>query len=381
MHQAGADEGVDLGGRQPQDTAGVPGELRHRAGVSQCVGRLEVDEVRDGTQGGVDVVPVESPEQRRFPGDDRVPGRDRVDLAEQPIGVVHQGAHQCRIELAAGALAGQGNGRIDAADAMRHLDVLGELADARGERDLLAGQVAGPAFPVPALVGRRDGLLRRVVETELLGQSASGRGMALDHVVDLAVAAEGELQADAEAVQRRIARPDEPHAGHDAAQAARLVAVLGGLERDVVAEPLGLLMSIRVTADVHQQRRVVQRRPLFVVEAQAVGEPEGDDALTQDVFHRLSEAEVDAQRQGGDQLREAQLAARGVRRAVRCHRRPPARARVCAPEATPVGGGHAPCSACRWRSMASLVAFSCSVGLNMIICVPSSKVGTWPGGM
>ena len=293
----------------------------------------------------------------------------------------HQGAHQRRIELAAGALAGQGDGRVDATDAVGHLDVLGELGDPRGERDLFAGQLAGPAATVPALVGRRDGLLRRVVETELLGQSASGRGVALDHVVDLAVPAEGELQADAEPVQGRVARPDEPHAGHDAAQTAAVVVVLGGLEGDVVAEPFGLLVRVGVTADVHQQRGVVQRRPLLVVETQPVGEPEGDDALPQDVFHRLAEAEIHAERQGGDQLREAQLAARGVRRAVRCHRRPPARARVCAPEATPVGGGHVPCRACRLRSMASLVAFSSSVGLNMINWVPTSKVGTWPGGM
>ena len=282
----------------------------------------------------------------------------------------------------AGALAGQGDGRVDAADAVGHLDVLGELGDPRGHRDLLRRPAAGPAATVPALVGRRDGLRDRVVETELLGQSASGRGVALDHVVDLAVPAEGELQADAEPVQRRVARADEPqHAGHDAAQAAAVVVVLGGLECDVVAEPLGLLVRVGVTADVHQQRGVVQRRPLLVVETEPVGEPEGDDALAQDVLHRLAEAEIDAERQRSDQLREAQLAARGVRRAVRCHRRPPARARVCAPEATPVGGGHVPCRACRLRSMASLVAFSSSVGLNMINWVPTSKVGTWPGGM
>ena len=44
------------------------------------------------------------------------------------------------------------------------------------------------------------------------------------------------------------------------AHAAELVVVLAGLERDVVAEPLRLLVGVGVAADVDEQRGVVDDR-------------------------------------------------------------------------------------------------------------------------
>ena len=86
--------------------------------------------------------------------------------------------------------------------------------------------------------------------------------------------------------------------------AAQLVAVLDGLHRDVVAEPLRLLVRVGVTADVDEQGRVVDDRPLGLVEPDPLGEPQRDEALAQDVLHRLAEAEVDAERQRRDELRQ-----------------------------------------------------------------------------
>ena len=56
--------------------------------------------------------------------------------------------------------------------------------------------------------------------------------------------------------------------------------------------------------DVHEQRAVVHGRPGLVIEPDQLGDPKGDQALAQDVLHRLAEAEIDAQRQRGHDLGE-----------------------------------------------------------------------------
>jgi len=117
--------------------------------------------------------------------------------------------------------------------------------------------------------------------------------MGLDHAVDVAVAGERELQPEPEAVQRRAPGAQVPHARRGHAQAARLVVELDRLERDVVAEPLGLLVGVGVAAHADQQRGVVHDRPFVLVEADALGQAQRDQALSEHVLHRLPEPEID----------------------------------------------------------------------------------------
>ena len=117
-----------------------------------------------------------------------------------------------------------------------------------------------------------------------------------DRVVQLAVAVERELQPDAHAVQRRVAGAQHPHARRGGAHAPELVAVLDGLDRDVVAEPSRLLVRVGMTADVDEQGGVVDDRALLLVEPHALGDPQRDEALAEHVLHRLAETEVDAER-------------------------------------------------------------------------------------
>ena len=98
-----------------------------------------------------------------------------------------------------------------------------------------------------------------------------------------------------------------PVGGHP--QAPRLVVVLDRLQGDVVAEPLRLLVGVRVAADVDEQRGVVDDGALLLVEPERLGQPQRDQALPQHVLHRLPEAEVDAERERGDQLRQPDLRA------------------------------------------------------------------------
>jgi hypothetical protein len=77
-----------------------------------------------------------------------------------------------------------------------------------------------------------------------------------------------------------------------------------GLQRLVVAEPLRLLVRVDVTADPREQGDVVEVRPLGLVQAQALGQPERDEGLTENVLHRLPEAQIRSQGESGDQLGE-----------------------------------------------------------------------------
>jgi hypothetical protein len=116
------------------------------------------------------------------------------------------------------------------------------------------------------------------------------------------VPGQGEFQPDAEPVQRRVPGPDQPDGGQRPAHAAQPVPVLAGFEGDVVAEPFGLLMRVGVTPDVDQQRGVVHRRPVWLTQSRLIGQPQRDQALAQDMLHRLAKPQVHAQRQRRDQL-------------------------------------------------------------------------------
>ena len=69
-------------------------------------------------------------------------------------------------------------------------------------------ELAGPSLPVPHLVGRAERVEHLGRQLELLTERARHRGVLVDHVVHLAVTREQELEADPEAVQRRVACTD-----------------------------------------------------------------------------------------------------------------------------------------------------------------------------
>ena len=123
-----------------------------------------------------------------------------------------------------------------------------------------------------------------------------------DHVAYLAAAGDGELEPRAEAMQRRATGTEQTHHPNGITHAERFVLVLGRLHGDVVAEPLGLFVGVGMAADVDEQRGIVDRRSFDLVEAEQLAETQRDQALTKDMFHRLPEPEIDAQRQRRDQL-------------------------------------------------------------------------------
>ena len=70
-------------------------------------------------------------------------------------------------------------------------------------------------------------------------------------------------------------------------------------------------MRVGVAADVDEQRGVVNDQPIFIAHAAEFGQPKRNLALTKHVFHRLTEAEVNPERERGHEFGEADLAGAG----------------------------------------------------------------------
>ena len=219
---------------------------------------------------------------------------------------------QRRVELLTCLPPGERRRALDSADAVRYLQELRELRHPCGHRHCLAAQVTWPAPSVPLLVRRADRLAHLARKLKLFSQHPGQPGMLGDHPVQLAMPGQGKLEPDPEPVQRRIPGADQPHGGQRPAQAAEVMGVFAGLQLDVVAEPPGLLMRVRMTADIDQQSGVVDRHPVLLTERGVISQPQRDQALAQDVFHGLAEPEVHAQRQRRDQLTQPDLRLAGT---------------------------------------------------------------------
>ena len=59
--------------------------------------------------------------------------------------------------------------------------------------------------------------------------------------------------------------------------------------------------------DVDEERGVIHGGPSLLVQPHPLGEPQRDEALPEHVLHGLTEAQIDAERQGGHQLGEPNL--------------------------------------------------------------------------
>jgi len=125
--------------------------------------------------------------------------------------------------------------------------MLGQLHDARGQRDLVSAQLARPAATVPSLISGGNRVAHCVRQAQLVRERARESVVLPDHAVDFAVPGHHELERDTQAVQRLVAGADPAHRGERRPQAAHVVRrELGGFQSYVVPEPLRLLVRVRV---------------------------------------------------------------------------------------------------------------------------------------
>ena len=76
------------------------------------------------------------------------------------------------------------------------------------------------------------------------------------------------------------------------------------LHHELIAEPPGLLVRIYVAADPREEGGVVDDAAFLLVEPEPLAEPQRDQTLPQDVFHRLPKPEIHTQGQHCNKLRE-----------------------------------------------------------------------------
>ena len=106
------------------------------------------------------------------------------------------------------------------------------------------------------------------------------------------------------AARRRLAATD---VAEQEARADGLGEVLVRPQLDVVAEPGGLLVRVRVATQPREQRHVVDDRSLGLAELEVLSDAEAQHARPQHMLHRLPETEIRRQRHRSHQLSEAHL--------------------------------------------------------------------------
>ena len=171
--------------------------------------RLQVGEVGDRLQRGLELLVGEHDPERRLRFDHRRPGRHRVDVAEQRRRLGAEDVHQRRVELGAAALPSDRDRRVHASAAVVDLDDVCEVHQPRGHEDLAALGLRRHPLAVPALerlVQAFAHLLRRVPSRrrQLVGRQP----VILDHLAGGAPPVADELHAQASALRQSPAGAD-----------------------------------------------------------------------------------------------------------------------------------------------------------------------------
>ena len=272
--------------------------------MPEGVGRLEVGEVRHGRERRVELLVRQDDLEIGLRCDHGVPRRRRLDVAEQLRRIPAEGVHDRRVELRAAPLAGDRGGGRNTARPMEDLDDVGKAHEPRGDGDVLSADLAGGALAVPALEGLSQAVPHVLAQSELRRELFGGRSMVVQDVLDVAPAVAEEGDTEPRAVQERTSRAEvlqhEPRPG---VVDEREV----GFERQIVPEPLRLLVRVDVAAHPCEERGVVDRHALRFVQPDALTQAHRDQALAEDVLHGLPQPEVGAQRQDGEKLRTAHV--------------------------------------------------------------------------
>ena len=266
---------------------------------------LEVDEGGDRLERPVDLLAREDDLERRLGLDHGVPRRRRLEPREQPVGVVQHDLAEGWIELAGPAACG----RARAPRRRRRPDTATSRNSASCAMRAAIG-IASPCTPRGHPLPFQISYEPSRASTTVSGRSscsASARAMAACWEIMPSTSRRPEM-TNSSPIRKRC-RGGFPAPMRRIAEAAERTLVMSWsylrrLERDVVAEPLRLLVGVGVAADAEEQRGVVDGRARVFVQPRPLGEAQRDQALAEHVLHRLPEAEVDAERESADDLGE-----------------------------------------------------------------------------
>ena len=193
---------------------------------------------------------------------------------------------------------------------MEDLHHVGQRDQPGREEDLLSPGSLRDALAVPALEGLLDAVPDPLGHAQPFPEPVCRQPVILDHGLGhpAAVTCEGhpEPRALGHGPPGAEMAKDEQRPGGDRAEVGVPEV---GLQRRVIAEPLRLLVGVNVASHPGQHGRVVDDFPVGFVQAHPLGQPERDEALAQDVLHRLTHAQVGAERQHAEQFGQADVRA------------------------------------------------------------------------
>ena len=272
--------------------------------MSEGVRRFQVGEVRDRRKRRVELLIGHDDLELGRLRDHRVPGRRRLDAVEQLLRIPAERVHDRGVELRAAALTGDRDRRRDAARPVVDLDDVGQAHEPRGHRDGVALRLPGSALAVPALERLPQAVLHVPAQAEIRRERFGGHAMVVEDAVGGAAAVAEEGHPGTSALEERTPGSDvlQHEAGSRTVDEGEVC-----FERQIVAEPLGLLVGVDVASDPREERGVEDRGARRFVQADALGQAHRDQALPEDVLHGLPQPEVGPQRQDGEELRAAHV--------------------------------------------------------------------------
>jgi hypothetical protein len=156
------------------------------------------------------------------------------------------------------------------------------------------------------LVDGAGGVLVEVDRARDVRAALAAHGAELARAVD----AHGHQRAQVAraGAQRRARRDGAVQVAQRLGRALRVDEAAFALDAQLVgAEELGRHGRCRRAAGVLEQQCVEERRPPLGIEAGRVGEAQPDEAAALGVAHRLALGDVEGVRQGGDDLRQADV--------------------------------------------------------------------------
>ena len=124
MHETGAAQRPHLVVGKACARTRLGHEIGHGARVAERVGRLQVHEVRDREEGGVEALAGQHHGKSRLRFDHCIPRPDRIETCEQHVRFVAHELCELRVELLSAALACEVPGRVWSADPVGDLHEL-----------------------------------------------------------------------------------------------------------------------------------------------------------------------------------------------------------------------------------------------------------------
>ena len=155
------------------------------------------------------------------------------------------------VELATRSAAGHVDGRSHAAEPAEALDDVGDHDDAGGQRDLLARDPGRRALAIPALEHVLEAIAHLGSQTETHREQPRDHAVRRLHRGQRIASRDQQRSETYRATRGRLAATD---VAEDEARADGVGEVAIRPQLDVVAEPGGLLMRVRVATQPREQR-------------------------------------------------------------------------------------------------------------------------------